>query len=73
MPASSKKMRRASAIAEHHPEMLYKRNRGMKKMSKGELHEYASTPEAGLPEKAPPESALKRLAGRVDRQLRKRS
>lgn len=51
MPAVSKKQRRAMAIAEHHPGKLYKRNRGLKKMSKGDLHDFASTKEKGLPKK----------------------
>lgn len=51
MPAESKAMRRAAAIAEHHPEMLYERNKGMAEMTKGQLHEYASTKEKGLPRK----------------------
>ncbi len=37
------------AIAEHHPEKLYKRNRGLLKMGKQQLHDFASTPEKGLP------------------------
>lgn len=49
MPAVSKKQRKATAIAKHHPEKLYKRNRGLKKMTKKQLHEYASTKEKGLP------------------------
>lgn len=40
------------AIAEHHPEKLYARNRGLLKMSHGQLHDFASTPERGLPERA---------------------
>ena len=48
MPARSKRQRRAMAIAEHHPEKLYKRNRGLKKMSRRDLHEFASTKEKGL-------------------------
>lgn len=51
MPAKSKKQRKAMAIAKHHPEKLYKRNRAMKKMSKEDLHEFASTKEKGLPTK----------------------
>ena len=51
MPAKSKSMRRAMAIAEHEPEKLYKRNKGMKKMSKSALHDFASTKEKGLPKK----------------------
>jgi hypothetical protein len=49
MPATSKKQRRAMAIAEHHPSELYRRNKGMKKMSKGQLHDFASTKEKKLP------------------------
>ena len=48
-PAPSKAMRKASAIAEHHPEKLYKRNRGLLKMSKEDLSEFASTKEKNLP------------------------
>ena len=51
MPARSKAQRRAMAIAEHHPDKLYKRNRGLKKMSKSQLSEFASTKEKGLPKK----------------------
>ena len=51
MPAVSKKQRRAMAIAEHHPSKLYKKNKGLKKMSKGELHDFATTKEKGLPRK----------------------
>jgi len=51
MPAKSKAQRRAMAIAEHHPEKLYKRNRGLKKMAKSQLHDYATTGEKKLPKK----------------------
>ncbi len=51
MPAKSKAQRRAAAIAKHHPEKLYKRNKGMKSMSKDELHKMATTNEKGLPKK----------------------
>ena len=40
MPAVSEKQRIAAAIAKHQPEKLYKRNRGMLKMSKGDLSDY---------------------------------
>lgn len=50
MPALSKAMRKAAAIAEHHPEKLYDRNKGLAKMSKEDLHKTASTKEKGLPE-----------------------
>ena len=51
MPAKSKAQRKAMAIAEHHPEKLYKRNKGLKKMSKKDLREFARTKEKGLPRK----------------------
>jgi len=51
MPAKSKKQRRAMAIAKHHPEELYKRNVGLKKMTKSQLGEFARTKEKGLPSK----------------------
>lgn len=52
MPAKSKAQRRAMSIAEHHPEKLYERNKGLKKMSKGQLSEYADTKEKGLPKRS---------------------
>lgn len=48
MPAKSKAQRRVMGIAEHHPEKLYKRNRGLLKMSKQQLSDFASTKEKGL-------------------------
>jgi hypothetical protein len=51
MPAVSKAMRRAAAIAKHHPSKLYARNRSLLKMTQGELHKYAATKEKGLPRK----------------------
>jgi len=41
MPAKSEDQRIAAAIAEHEPEKLYKRNRGMLKMSHKQLQDYA--------------------------------
>ena len=49
MPAVSKKQREAMGIAEHHPEELNPENKGLLKMSKGQLHDFAKTKEAGLP------------------------
>ncbi len=49
MRAVSKKQRKAMAIAEHHPEELYTRNKGLAKMSMEELHKFASVEEKGLP------------------------
>jgi hypothetical protein len=51
MPALSIKQRRAMAIAEHHPEKLKAKNRGLLKMSHEQLHDFATTPETGLPKK----------------------
>jgi hypothetical protein len=51
MPAVSKKQRKVTAIAEHHPEALFKRNKGLAKMSKKALHEFAETKEKKLPTK----------------------
>lgn len=51
MPARSKNQQRAMAIAEHHPSQLSTKNVGLKKMSKQELSEFASTPRKGLPKK----------------------
>jgi hypothetical protein len=43
MPATSEKQRQLMAIAEHHPEKVQKKNRGVLKMSHSQLHDYAST------------------------------
>jgi hypothetical protein len=51
MPAKSKAQRKAMAIAEHEPSKLFKRNKGMAKMSKGDLSDFASTKETGLPKR----------------------
>jgi len=48
MPATSKAQRRAIAIAEHHPQKLYKRNSGLLKMKRGDMHDFAATKEKGL-------------------------
>jgi hypothetical protein len=49
MPARSKAQQIAAAIAEHHPEQLYARNRGLAQMSPSQLHEFAATKRKGLP------------------------
>lgn len=43
MPATSDKQRKLMAIAEHNPSKLYKKNKGVLKMSDKQLHEFAST------------------------------
>jgi hypothetical protein len=50
MPAESKAQRIAMAIAEHHPEELSAKNAGLKDMTHQQLHDFASTPEKGLPQ-----------------------
>ena len=52
MPAESIEQRRMMAIAKHQPSKLYARNRGVLKMSKSQLHDYASIKEKGLLSKA---------------------
>jgi hypothetical protein len=49
VPAESKAQRIAMAIAEHHPEDLNEKNKGLADMTHKQLHEFASTPEKGLP------------------------
>lgn len=49
MPSVSKDQRIAMAIAEHDPSKLFKRNRSLLKMTHKQLHDFASTKEAGLP------------------------
>lgn len=49
MPSESKAEQAAMAIAEHNPSKLYKRNRGLLKMSYSQLHDFASTPTRHLP------------------------
>ncbi len=49
MPAVSRKQQMVMAIAEHEPSKLYSKNKGLLKMSKGQLHDFASTKRKGLP------------------------
>ncbi len=58
MPAVSTSQRQAMAIAEHEPDKLYGRNRGLLKMGKGQLHDFAATKEKGLPKKVKKNSHL---------------
>ncbi len=44
MPAKNEKQREAMAIAEHHPEKLHAKNKGMLKMSKKQLHDFVKKP-----------------------------
>jgi len=60
MAAKSKAQQQTMAIAEHQPEKLYSRNRGLLGMSKEQLSEYASTKRKGLPK----HKGEKKLLGR---------
>lgn len=51
MPAKSRAQRQMMAIAKNAPGKLYKRNRGVAKMSKKQLSDFASTSEKELPRK----------------------
>jgi hypothetical protein len=44
MPAVSEAQRKVMAIALHHPDKLKKKNKGILKMSKKQLKEFASIP-----------------------------
>jgi len=50
MPSKTEKQRVAMAIAQHQPDKLYKRNKGMLKMSKEQLSEFARKSTKGSPE-----------------------
>lgn len=43
MPAKSEAQRRLFAIAEYNPSALYKKNKGLSKLSHKTLHDFAST------------------------------
>jgi len=49
MPAESKAMQMATAIALHSPSKLYKRNRGLKRMKRSDLRDFARTKLANKP------------------------
>ena len=52
MPSKSKAQQQVFAIAEHAPKKLYKKNKGVLKIGKKKLHDFASTPTSTLPERA---------------------
>lgn len=43
MPASSKAQQKLMALAEHAPSKVSGKNKGVLKMSKGQLHDFASS------------------------------
>lgn len=49
MPAKSVAQQQAAAIAKHHPEKLYKRNRSLLGMTDEQLSHYSETSHEGLP------------------------
>lgn len=58
MPATSKAQRQLFAIAEHQPDKL-KNKKVLGSMSKEDMHDFASTPEKGLPEHVAKEKSEK--------------
>jgi len=48
MPATSKAQRRLMGLAEHHPDEVYAKNKGVLNMSKNQLHDFAATKEKGM-------------------------
>jgi len=60
MPAESKAQRKVTAIALHAPEKLYDRNKGLAKMKKTDLEDFASTSEKNLPYKKSSKPAMGR-------------
>ena len=52
MPAVSKAQQSLMALAEHAPDKLFKRNRGVLRMSMKQLHDFAATGRKGLPKRA---------------------
>jgi hypothetical protein len=50
MPAKSKAQAIAMRIAEHEPDKLYARNKGLTKMSHEQLHDFAATSTKKLPQ-----------------------
>lgn len=49
MPSTSKRQQALMAIAEHEPSKVKPENKGVVKMTKTQLHEFASTDTKGLP------------------------
>ena len=53
------------AIAEHNPDELYGKNKGLLKMSHEQLHDFASTKEKDLPERVQPKRKHEARHGRM--------
>jgi len=52
------------AIAKHEPSKLYSRNKGMKKMTKEQLREFAGMKEKGLPKRVKKQKKCKTSKGK---------
>lgn len=65
MPSVSTAERRATAIALHHPEQLFPRNRGLLRMTHAQLRGFARTKETGLPHYAGGQKKKRRLSTRL--------
>lgn len=64
MPAVSKSQRRLMVIAEHHPEQVSEKNRGVLNMKKEELQKFSKTKEKGLPERKKSKGKNRKKASR---------
>ncbi len=51
MPSESRAQQRLMALAEHDPKKLYKKNRGLLRMTHQQLHDFAATKTSDLPER----------------------
>jgi hypothetical protein len=51
MPATSPAQRRLFAIAEHHPDQLYDKNKGLANLPQNTLHDFAATKESSMPKR----------------------
>ena len=72
MPSVSTAQRRAIAIAEHHPDQLYARNRSLLSMKRSDMHDFASTKEKGLPHYRPSHEAMKKVVSGYSEKVRKK-
>lgn len=68
MPAISKSQQRIMAMAKHNPKKLYKKNKGLLKMTSKQLSDFAETKHKGLPEHK--ESAMEKEVKKVAKKRR---
>jgi hypothetical protein len=62
IPSKSKAERRLMGLALHNPDKVYPENKGVLKMTKKQLHDFASTKEKGLPEKVKKKHPRKKVS-----------